>query len=336
MLWSWEGPLGTPLGLVQWKRASSTIEAGTSGFLSISDSDRRVHAELGQERQASSCVEAWNSACRWRCSRGYRPLFELYLEPAGFSGRCTGVSVPLRVATSSTGLRSKRCPGIGFLSRADREIGVFWKVSLPTRLRLEFPRETGLILRCDGEVGNPFQTKQGNGPSCRVQEERRGSEEVVSENLVSSQGDRYVKELCGSHQGFQVPFRTSSQNLGLLMRPHRGKGLHLAIEGNNVDFLELRRDSRVTSGKSGCLLCWPREVQSSVRVLRESWGLLSSHFSVNRPRLGLCPETIFPLQGRQGSRGCIPDSAGESGLVSSGSKELRSPLESRRVSLGAP
>ena len=46
------GPLGTPLGLAQWKRASSRGEAGTSGFLSVSDSDRRVPAELGQESQA--------------------------------------------------------------------------------------------------------------------------------------------------------------------------------------------------------------------------------------------------------------------------------------------
>ena len=35
-------------------------------------------------------------------------------------------------------------------------------------------------------------------------------------------------------------------------------------------------------------------------------------------------------QGRQGSRGCIPGSPGESGLVSRGSQGLRSPLESRR------
>ena len=41
-------------------------------------------------------------------------------------------------------------------------------------------------------------------------------------------------------------------------------------------------------------------------------------------------------QGRQGSRGCIPGSPGESGLVSRGSQGLRSPLESRRGSLGAP
>ena len=53
-----------------------------------------------------------------------------------------------------------------------------------------------------------------------------------------------------------------------------------------------------------------------------------------RPRLGVCPGLNSPLKGRQGSRGCIPDPPGESGLVSRGSKGLNS-LESRRVSLGA-
>ena len=165
-----------------------------------------------------SWVEAWNSACCSSCSRGDRPLVELYLEPAGFSGRCTGVSVPLSVVTSSTGLHSKRCPGIGFLSRADQEIGVFRNVAPPTRLCLEFLRETGLILRCDGKVGNPFQTKQGNRPSCRDQEGRRGSEEVVpGSHGVPLQGDQYVGELCGSRQGCQVPFPTSRRNVWLLL-----------------------------------------------------------------------------------------------------------------------
>ena len=154
---------------MHWKRASSRVEAGTSGFLSISDSDFRVPAQLGLESQASSWVESWNSACLSKCTRGDSPLVELYLEPASFSGRCTGVSVPLRVVTSSTGLYSKRCPVIGFLSRADREIGVFWKVAASTRLCPEFLRETSLILRYKGKVGNPFQTKQGNRPSCQDQ-----------------------------------------------------------------------------------------------------------------------------------------------------------------------
>src|SRR5574337_744467 len=38
----------------------------------ISDSDRRVPADWGQESQASSWVEAWNSACLSRCPRGER------------------------------------------------------------------------------------------------------------------------------------------------------------------------------------------------------------------------------------------------------------------------
>ena len=79
-------------------------------------------------------------------------------------------------------------------------------------------------------------------------------------------------------------------------------------------FLELRRDSRVTTGNSGCLLCWPREVQSSIRVAKESWGLLSSDCRADRPHLGLCPEAEVPLQGRPGSRGGIPDAPGEKGI----------------------
>ena len=50
------GPLGTPLGLAQRKRSSSGLDARTSGFLSVLDSDCRVPAELGQESQASSCL----------------------------------------------------------------------------------------------------------------------------------------------------------------------------------------------------------------------------------------------------------------------------------------
>ena len=68
------------------------------------------------------------------------------------------------VLTAFTGWSSERCPGIGFLSRGDREIGVLRNVEPPTRPRLECLRETGLILRCDRKVGNPFQTKQGSRP----------------------------------------------------------------------------------------------------------------------------------------------------------------------------
>src|SRR5574337_601987 len=120
------------------------------------------------------------------------------------------------VLTSFTGWSSEKCPGIGFLSRGDREIGVLLNVEAPTRPRLECLRETGLNPRCDRKVGNPFQTKQGSRPSCRDQEGRRGSEEVVPENLgVPPQGDRDARELGGAHQGCHVPFRPPIPNLGL-------------------------------------------------------------------------------------------------------------------------
>ena len=61
----------------------------------------------------------------------------------------------------------------------DHGIGVFRHVVWPSRLPLEFLRETGLILRCAGKVGNPFETKQWNRPSYRDKERRRGSDEVV-------------------------------------------------------------------------------------------------------------------------------------------------------------
>ena len=156
---------------MHWKTALSLVEAGTPGLLSVSDSDRRVPAQLGQESQASSCVEEGNSSCLSSCSRGDRPLVDLYVEPAVFFRTMHGGVTAPSCCTSSTGLPWKRYLGIGFLSRADREMGVFRNVAPPTRLRLEFPRETSLILRCARKVRNPFQTKQMNHPFCR---NRRG------------------------------------------------------------------------------------------------------------------------------------------------------------------
>ena len=101
---------GPHLELRQEPQVSSPDFTGAGSY-----SDRSVPAELGQEIQASSCVEKWNFACLSSCSWDDMPLVELCVEPAGFSGQCTEVSVPLRVVPSSTGLPSKRCPGIVFL-----------------------------------------------------------------------------------------------------------------------------------------------------------------------------------------------------------------------------
>ena len=52
---------------------------------------------------------------------------------------------------------------------------------------LEFQGETGLLLRDDGNAGIPFPTKQGNRPSCRVEEgENRAIFELWHETQFSS------------------------------------------------------------------------------------------------------------------------------------------------------
>ena len=115
-----------------------------------------------------------------------------------------------------------------------------------------------------------------------------------------------------------------------LLRLCSGKWPHLAMMG------EPRGFSRVVAG------FWrfdrefwephvlPQGSPISIRVARWSWGFFSKHCRANRPHLGLCPETPCSSQWQQGSRGCIQASLGESGLVSSGSKELCSP----RVAMG--
>ena len=133
-----------------------------------SDSDRRVPAEMGQESQASSCVEEWNAAFLSSCSQGFGHLSSCVWNLHIFPGPCSGVQVLLRVLPSSTGLPSKRCSGIGFFSRADREFGVFPHVAPPTSLCLEFPCEISLILSAQGMSGTPCTQSRGIDPPVAI------------------------------------------------------------------------------------------------------------------------------------------------------------------------
>ena len=172
------GPLGTPLGLAQQKRSSSHGEARTSGFLFVSDTDRRVPAELGQESQASSCLRKGTpldsrvvqgatgpfSSCVWNPrvflddARGCQCRLGLCLLPQGCLRRGVRHRVLLK---SGPGNRGRSACGTTHVAH------------------FKCPRETGLLLRCAWKAGNPFQTTQWNRLSCRDQEGRRGSEEAV-------------------------------------------------------------------------------------------------------------------------------------------------------------
>ena len=100
--------------------------------------------------------------------------------------------------------------------------------------------------------------------------------------------------------------------MGFLSRCCSGKGPHLATTGNLVVFLELRRDSRGTTGNSGSLSCCPREVQSPFE-LRGGAGDCSRITAGQIDLIYACVQKLrVPLQWRHGSRGCIQYSLGES------------------------
>ena len=114
----------------------------------------------------------------------------------------------------------------------------------PTRLHLQFPRETGLILMCAGKIGNPFHTKQEKRHSCCNQEGRRGSNEVVRGTWVLPSSEACSWGTLGVPSWVPSTVLHFSRNVGLLLRRCGGQGPHLAKRW------ELRGFSRVVAGHS--------------------------------------------------------------------------------------
>ena len=118
------GPLRIPLQSMQGHRASSRVEAGTSGCLSSSDMDLGVPMEFQQGSQASSHVETWKPPSRdfkevsGFLSRQHRVL-GLFLEVS------PGCHTSLHVLSRSSGFQSSPCKGIRLLCSGWGNRGLF-------------------------------------------------------------------------------------------------------------------------------------------------------------------------------------------------------------------
>ena len=78
--------------------------------------------------------------------------------------------------------------------------------------------------------------------------------------------------------------------------------------------LEVRRGSQPSPGVG------PGKPNLPLGLRGKAGGCARVTAGPKRPHLGVCPGPNIPPRGRQGSRGCIPGSPGESGLVSRGSQ----------------
>ena len=59
-------------------------------------------------------------------------------------------------------------------AQKDGDLEVFWNGGTTPGFPLEFQGETGLLLRCVGNIGIPLQMNQGIGPSSRDEEGKLG------------------------------------------------------------------------------------------------------------------------------------------------------------------
>ena len=185
------------------------------------------------------------------------------------------------------------------------------------RLPLQFLCETGLLLWWDGKVGIPFRQTRGIDPHVEI----RMGEGAQIKRCVQTRCSSLVRLVCRGT--FWIASRGSSTALnfkrerGTSLETLQWEGPSFCNDGEPRGFLQLRWYSRITTANSGCLSCWPQGNCVSIRVARESWGLLSSHCRANRAHPGLCPETTCSS----------PVATGMSGLHSRFTRGVRPHLE---------
>ena len=160
----------------------------------------------------------------------------------------------------------------------EREIRVFRNVAQPTRLHLKFFHETGLILRCNGKAGIPFQTKQGNRPSCRDQEGRRSSDEVAPGTSVFLSSETGMSgnilghiSVPSTNSDFKMERGTYFETLyweRASSHDDGGVSWFFSSGGASVGFLA-RNDEEIREP-----LVWRQGTQVSIRVARGSAALL--------------------------------------------------------------
>ena len=140
----------------------------------------------------------------------------------------------------------------------------------------------------------------------------------------------------GAIMGAKYRFALQSERGTSLETPSRARASSCQEVGTTWFFsscggiLEFRRGSQPSSWVG------PGKPNLPLELRGKAGGCARVTAGPKRPHLVVCPGPNISLQGRQGCRGCIPGSPGESGLVSRGSQGLRPPLESRRGPLGTP
>ena len=192
-----------------------------------------------------SCVQEWTSACLSSCSLGDRNLLSCMSNLRSFPDDARGCQCPFVLCLHPHYLRIGVWASRSYQERIgkSRSFGMWHHHrGYVSNFLVRQPH-----LRCAEKVGNPLQTKQGNRPSFRDQEERRGSDEVVPGTLVfpssaTLMSGNFWNRIKGAEFSHLKCENTSRRNVRLLFRRCSAQGHHLTLLG------EPRGFSRVAAG----------------------------------------------------------------------------------------
>ena len=123
---SCEGHVRIPLESLPAKSAVSKVQSGNSVFLPGSDRDLGLFIKVQRGSQASSGVEAWNSAFLSSCLRVVRALGMFRRGSWAFSRRSAGVTGLPSCCEGIFLVPSEPVQGNQDLSRAEGALGVLF------------------------------------------------------------------------------------------------------------------------------------------------------------------------------------------------------------------
>ena len=132
-----------------------------------------------------------------------------------------------------------------------------------------------LLLRCDGNAGNSFPTKQGKDPSSQARSRKRGSSGCGRDSRASSQVETGMSgNFLSCSKGVKNPLEVPEVRCDYPRDASAEMGL-ISPEGENLlDFLELQQVLSTYDGDLRDPLWWPQERPVPMRVARGPLGVL--------------------------------------------------------------
>ena len=131
-----------------------------------------------------------------------------------------------------------------------------------------------LLLRCDGNAGNSFRTKQGKDPSSRARRRKLGSSGCGQNSRASSRVETAMSgNFLSCSKGVKDPLEVPDIRCDLPRFASTEMGLISPLGENLLNYLELRLVLSPYDGDLRDLIWWPKERPVPMRVSQGPLGI---------------------------------------------------------------